>query len=54
MICIIGINFSKLQDGNKDGTITIDPLNTDGNKNFAEKIFKALLRHTHCEKGKKK
>jgi hypothetical protein len=49
-----GVDFSKLQDGNKDGTITIDPLNTDGNKNLAEKIFKALLRHAHCEKGKKK
>ncbi|MFM9839037.1 MAG: hypothetical protein ACKVOQ_12280 [Cyclobacteriaceae bacterium] len=48
-----GIDFSKLQDGNKDGTITIDPLNTDGNKNLAEKIFKLLARHTHCEKGKK-
>ncbi len=48
-----GVDFSKLQDGNKDGTITIDPLNTDGNKNVAEKIFNALLRHTHCEKGKK-
>jgi hypothetical protein len=48
-----GVDLSNAQDGNKDGTITIDPLNTDGNKNLAEKIMSLLIRHTHCEKEKK-
>lgn len=48
-----GVDFSKLLDGNKDGTITIDPLNTDGNKKLAELITSLLQRHTRCEKRKK-
>jgi hypothetical protein len=48
-----GFDFSKLKDGNKDGTITIDPLNTDGNKKLSEIIFQSLLHHTHCQKGKR-
>jgi hypothetical protein len=48
-----GVDFSKAQDGNQDGTITIDPLNTDGNKKLAEMIMSLLQRHAHCEKRKK-
>jgi hypothetical protein len=48
-----GVDFSKLQDGNKDGTMTIDPLDTDGNKKLAELIMSLLQRHSHCEKRKK-
>jgi hypothetical protein len=49
-----GVDFSKLQDKNGDGTITIDPLDTDGNKKLADRIMSLLQRHAHCEKGKKK
>ena len=48
-----GVDLSKAKDGNNDGTITIDPLNTDGNKDLADGIMKLLTRRTHCEKGKK-
>jgi hypothetical protein len=48
-----GIDLSKAKDGNNDGTIVIDPLNTDGNKEMADAILKLLTRRTHCEKGKK-
>ena len=48
-----GVDLSKAKDGNNDGIITIDPINTDGNKDLADAIMKLLTRRTHCEKGKK-
>jgi len=47
-----GIDLSLAKDGDKNGTIVIDPLNTDGNKDLADAIMKLLARRTHCEKGK--
>jgi Domain of unknown function (DUF4382) len=49
-----GVDLSKAVDGNKDGIISINPLSDDGNKNLAEAILKLFVRHTHCEKGKRK
>ena len=45
-----GIDLSNAVDGNQDGTITIDPLNDDGNKEMADAIMMLLTHHTHCEK----
>lgn len=45
-----GVDLSLAVDGNNDGTITIDPLNTDGNKNLADAIMILLSHHSHCEK----
>ena len=45
-----GVDLSLATDGNNDGTITIDPLNTDGNKNLADAIMYLMMRRTHCEK----
>jgi len=45
-----GVDLSKAVDGNKDGVITIDPNDTDGNKWIADQIMMMLVRHAHCEK----
>ncbi len=45
-----GVDLSKAKDGNSDGTITIDPDNTDGNEKLADDIMKLLTRHARCEK----
>jgi hypothetical protein len=45
-----GVDLTLAKDGNKDGIITIDPLNTDGNKHLADEIFFLLLRHAHCKR----
>lgn len=45
-----GVDLSLATDGNQDGTITIDPLNTDGNKHLADAIMNLLVRHTHSER----
>lgn len=45
-----GVDLSKAEDGNNDGTITIDPLDTDGNKELADDIMELLTRHARCEK----
>lgn len=45
-----GVDLSTALDGNNDGTITIDPMNTDGNKNLADAIMILLMHRTHCEK----
>ena len=45
-----GVDLSKAVDGNKDGVITIDPDNTDGNKWLADQIMMMLVRHADCEK----
>ncbi len=47
-----GVDLSTAQDRNNDGTITIDPMNDDGNKELADAIMNLLTRHTHCEKEK--
>ncbi len=47
-----GVDLSKVKDGNNDGTITIDPLNDDGNIEVANQLIKLLAHHTHCEKKK--
>ncbi|MFN8312705.1 MAG: DUF4382 domain-containing protein [Cyclobacteriaceae bacterium] len=48
-----GFDFSQAKDGNGDGTITIDAINTDGNRDLANKLMKLVLLRTHCEKRKK-
>lgn len=45
-----GVDLSKAIDGNNDGTITIDPINTDGNKELADDIMKLLTHRARCEK----
>jgi hypothetical protein len=45
-----GVDLTQALDGNKDGVITIDPNNTDGNKWLADQIMMLLVRHAHCEK----
>ena len=45
-----GVDLSQAKDGNNDGTITIDPLNTDGNEEIADDIMQLLTRHARCEK----
>lgn len=45
-----GVDLSQAKDGNNDGTITIDPLNTDGNEELADDIMQLLTRHARCEK----
>ena len=45
-----GIDLTKAVDGNKDGVITIDPNNDDGNKWIADHIMMLLIRHARCEK----
>lgn len=45
-----GVDLSKAVDRNKDGVITIDPNDTDGNKWLADQIMMLLVRHAHCEK----
>ncbi len=47
-----GVDLSTATDGNKDGTITIDPLNDDGNKQLADQLIRLLMHRTHCEKKK--
>ncbi len=47
-----GVDLSAATDGNKDGTITIDPLNDDGNKQLADQLIRLLIHRTHCEKRK--
>jgi len=47
-----GVDLTKAVDGNKDGTITIDPINTDGNKNLANEIMMLLNRRMYCDKRK--
>ncbi len=48
-----GVDLSQAKDSNQDGTITIDPINTDGNKEIHDQIVKLLLKRTHCEKRDK-
>ncbi len=43
-----GVDLTTAADGNQDGTITIDPLNDDGNKELADAIMNLFVRHTHC------
>jgi len=45
-----GIDISKAVDGNKDGIITIDPNNDDGNGWIAYRIARALVMHGYCER----
>lgn len=45
-----GIDLTKAVDGNKDGVISIDPTDVDGNKWLADQIMMLLVRHAHCEK----
>jgi|GEM_PF-671023 len=45
-----GVNLTKAVDGNKDGVITIDPNNDDGNKWLADQIMALLVRHARCER----
>ncbi|HCW06691.1 MAG TPA: hypothetical protein DGG95_04915 [Cytophagales bacterium] len=45
-----GVDLTKAVDGNKDGVITIDPNNTDGNKWIADQIMMLLVRHARCER----
>jgi hypothetical protein len=45
-----GVDLTLAVDGNKDGIITIDPDDTDGNKWLADQIMMLLVRHAHCEK----
>jgi hypothetical protein len=45
-----GVDLTKAVDGNKDGIITIDPNNDDGNKWLADWIMMVLIRHAHCER----
>jgi hypothetical protein len=47
-----GADLTQALDGNKDGVITIDPNNDDGNKWLADQIMMLLIRHSHCEKKK--
>jgi len=48
-----GVDLSKAKDGNADGTISINPLNEDGNGDLAFNIIKLLSHRVHCERGKK-
>lgn len=45
-----GVDLTKAVDGNKDGIITIDPDNDDGNKWIADWIMMLLERHARCER----
>lgn len=45
-----GADLTKAVDGNKDGVITIDPDNDDGNKWLADQIMMLLIRHARCER----
>ncbi len=47
-----GVDLRNAKDGNNDGTITIDPLNDDGNKELADQLMELLTRHVDCEKRK--
>jgi|GEM_PF-6769764 len=40
-----GIDFSKAMDGNKDGTISIEPSNSDGNAALADSIFASIVKN---------
>jgi hypothetical protein len=48
-----GVDLSKAKDGNADGTISINPLNEDGNGDLAFNIIKLLSHRIHCEREKK-
>ena len=48
-----GIDLTKAVDGNKDGVITIDPANDDGNKWIADQIMMRLIRHARCNRENK-
>ncbi|MBX7124432.1 MAG: hypothetical protein K1X47_01960 [Cyclobacteriaceae bacterium] len=45
-----GVDFTKLKDGNNDGIITIDPLNTDGNGDYVRYIIRLLLKRSYCKR----
>lgn len=45
-----GADLSLALDRNKDGVITIDPNNDDGNKWLADQIMMLLVRRAHCER----
>ena len=45
-----GADLSLAHDGNNDGTITIDPLNDDGNKDLANAIMLLIRKYSHLEK----
>jgi hypothetical protein len=48
-----GIDLHEAVDGNKDGVISINSNNDDGNKWIADKIMMLLVRHARCEKKDK-
>lgn len=45
-----GVDLFMALDGNKDGVITIDPNNDDGNKWLADRIMMLLVHHARCER----
>ena len=50
---VSGVDLSDAEDGDNDGTIVIDPKNTDGNKDIADLIKKLLEEKTDLIDDKK-